>query len=74
MVITQITQGHGSAMSIGSFNSSQCKGTLVRDPGPRGPGRHGVSCRQLSPIAALALVGAEIRGALSAWSICLYRY
>ena len=34
VVITWITQGHGSAIGIGSFDSSQCKGTLVRDPGP----------------------------------------
>ena len=40
VVITQITQGHGSAMGIGSFDSSQCKGTLVRDPDPRVSGGH----------------------------------
>ena len=31
VVSTKIIQGHGSAMGIGSFDSSKCKGTLVRD-------------------------------------------
>ena len=42
-------------MSIGSFDSSQCKGTLVWGPGPGGVSRHGVG-RQLFDIADLSTV------------------
>ena len=31
VLIAQIAQGHGSAMRIGSFDSSNYKGTLVLD-------------------------------------------
>ena len=63
MVPTKITHDHGSDMGIGSFDSSQCKSTLVWDPGTSGllctaggsACRHGMSCRQLFHIAGLAL-------------------
>ena len=60
-MLTEITQGHGSAMGIGSFDSSQCKGALVRDPGPGGAAGgsswgHGIG-RQLSHIAVLPIRG-----------------
>ena len=35
VILTEVAEGHGSAMSIGSFGSSKCKGTLVLDSGPR---------------------------------------
>ena len=38
VMFTEVAEGHGSAMSIGSFDSSQCKSTLVRDSGPAGLG------------------------------------
>ena len=35
LILTQVAEGHSSAMSIGSFDSSKCKGTAVLDSGPR---------------------------------------
>ena len=35
MILTEVTEGHGSALSIGSFDSSKYKGTPVLDSGPR---------------------------------------
>ena len=35
VMFTGVAEGHGSAMSIGSFDSSKCKGTPVLDSGPR---------------------------------------
>ena len=35
VILTEVAKGHGSAMSIGSLDSSKCKGTLVLDSGPR---------------------------------------
>ena len=35
VILTEVAEGHGSAMSIGSFDSSKCKGTPVLDSGPR---------------------------------------
>ena len=29
VILTEVAEGHGSAMSIGSFDSSKCKGTLT---------------------------------------------
>ena len=49
VILTEVTEGHGSAMSIGSLDSSKCKGTLVRDSGParlgwiRGPGHDSIA-------------------------------
>ena len=38
VMFTEVAEGHGSAMSIGSLDSSKCKGTPVRGSNPR----HGV--------------------------------
>ena len=35
VMFTEVAEGHGSAMSISSMNSSKCEGTPVRDLGPR---------------------------------------
>ena len=35
VILTEVAEGHSSAMSIGSFDSSKCKGTLVLDSGLR---------------------------------------
>ena len=35
MILTEVAEGHGSAMSVGSFDSSKWKGTPVLDSGPR---------------------------------------
>ena len=35
VILTEVTEGHSSAMSIGSFDSSKSKGTPVLDSGPR---------------------------------------
>ena len=35
VMFTEVAEGHGSAMSIGSLDSSKCKGTPVLDSGPR---------------------------------------
>ena len=38
VILTEVAQGHGSAISISSFDSYKCKSTLVRDSGPAGLG------------------------------------
>ena len=34
VMLTKVAEGHGSAMSIGSLDSSKCKGTPVRGSSP----------------------------------------
>ena len=35
VILTEVAKGQGSAMSIGSFDSSKCKGIPILDSGPR---------------------------------------
>ena len=35
VMLTEVAEGHGSAMGIGSLDSSKCKGTPVRGSGLR---------------------------------------
>ena len=45
VMFTEVAEGHGSAMSIGSLDSSKCEGTPVLDSGPRhGTMGKGVGC------------------------------